>query len=161
MSYCIFHLWGLNVLIRGNCAEFPKWGRCRCSSSSCPRCPQVSVSLSLCESAAEISGVRTIRAQPQQKGGSGQGNSFFLWPIVLPRFENTLPLFHPRLCAQRNRKCLHHRLHPSSAAKGAVTFIDFWLSLLSAPNMTDSHHYSWRCEHCHDNLPLLRVALSL
>lgn len=36
------------------------------------------LSLSLCESAGEISGVRAIRPQPQQKGGSGQGNSFFL-----------------------------------------------------------------------------------
>lgn len=50
------------------------------------------VSLSLCESAREISGVRAIRPQPQQKGGgglvvvlvgvgrggAGQGNSFFL-----------------------------------------------------------------------------------
>lgn len=123
------------------------------------QCPQVLylLSLSLCESAGEISGVRTIRPQPQQKGGSGQGNSFFLWPIVLPRFENTPQLFHPRLCTQRNRKCLHHRLHPSSPAKGPVTFIDFWLSLLSTSNMTDSHHYSWLYEHCHDNLLLFRA----
>lgn len=77
------------------------------------------LSASLCESAGEISGVRAIRAQPQQKGGSGQGNSFFLWPIVLPPvLKNThRKLFHPPLCTGRNRKCLHHRLHPSSLAK--------------------------------------------
>lgn len=113
------------------------------------------LSFSLCESAREISGVRTIRPQPQQKGGSGQGNSFFLWPIVLPQFENTAQLFHLPLCTQRNRKCLHHRLHPSSPAKRPVTFIDFWLSLLSTSNMTDPRHYSRPYEHHHDNLPLL------
>lgn len=111
--------------------------------------------LFLCESAREISGVRTIRPRLQQKGGSGQANSFFLWPIVLPQFENTLQLFHPQLYTKRNRKCLHHRLHPSSPAKRPVTFIDFWLSLLSTSNMTDSHHYSWQYEHCLDNLLLL------
>lgn len=82
-------------------------------------------------------------------GGLGQGNSFFFWPIVLPQFENTAQLFYPRFCTQRNRKRLHHRLHPSSPAKRPVTFIDFWLSLLSTSNMTYSHDYSLRHDHCH------------
>ena len=97
---------------------------------------------------------QSYQAQLQQKGGSGQGNSFFLWPIVLPQFENTPQLFHPRLCTGRNRKCLHHRLHPSSPAKRPVTFIDFWLSLLSPSNMTDSQHYSLPCENYPANLLL-------
>lgn len=81
------------------------------------------------------------------EGGAGQGNSFFLWPIVLPQFENTSQLFHPQFCSQRNRKCLHHRLHPSSPAERSVTFIDFWLSFLST-NMTNLKHYSWKQDHC-------------
>lgn len=49
----------------------------------------------------------------------------------------TLPFFHPQLCTQRNRKRLHHSIHPSSLAKRPVTIIDFSLSLLTASNTSE------------------------
>lgn len=98
---------------------------------------------------SELSGPSLNRRGGQVRGTLSSSDLLFFLGL-----KNTLQLFHPQLCTQRNRKCLHHRLHPSSLAKRPVTFIDFWLSLLTTSNMTDSHHYSWQYEHCHDYLLL-------
>lgn len=54
----------------------------------------------------------------------------------------TPTLFHPQLCTQRNRKRLHHSIHPSSLAKRPVTIIDFSLSLLTASKASEPERYT-------------------
>lgn len=96
---------------------------------------------------SELSGPGLNRRGSQVRGTLSSSDLLFFLGL-----KNTPRAFHPRLCTQRNRKRLHHRLHPSSPAKRPVTFIDFWLSLLTTSHITDSQHYSWHFEHCSDYL---------
>lgn len=135
-------------LISAKLPNLPQEGQVLvCSGGKSRQSPQVS--LSLCESAREISGARAIRPQPQQKGGGcrwwwrGQvretlSSSDLLFFLGL----KTPTLFHPQLYAQRNRKRLHHSIHPSSLPKRPVTIIDLSLSLLTASNASEPERYT-------------------
>lgn len=140
LSYChieeLLHFWS-SLHNYQNCYK-----RGRCLYLVAERADKAHRYLFLCVSQPERSVVSELSGpglnRREGAGGSGQGNSFFLWPIVLPRFENTPTLFHPQLCTRRNRKRLHHSIHPSSLAKRPVTIIDFSLSLLTTSNTSES-----------------------
>lgn len=78
------------------------------------------------------------QAQTPTEGGVRSGELFLPLTYCSSSVWKHTAAFHPKLCTQRNRKCLHHSLHPSSQAKRSVTLTDFCLALLSTPKITDS-----------------------